>query len=156
MWNVAAIILITLVTYTKLCGKINIICYTSGFYKRIIESISVERCYNSWSIGLDEICKSQQHLFLWWLIINCHMAWKLLLWRIIKFLNIMATKSSVYHQKCFTFIHQWNHHDNVFFCVWEFQRIFWCFNIVRHNFQVWHWLFCFIWVNLNSKLLFAY
>lgn len=153
MRNIAAIVLIALITDAHLGSEVDIVWRATGLDERVIKLISIEGRDHCGAIWLDKTSEALKNLFLWWFIEDSNMTWEFLLRRVVKFFDFMAAESAVDNQEGLTFIHQWNHHDLILFGVWELQRILWCFDIIWQNFQVRHWFFRWVWLYVNDKLI---
>ncbi len=80
MGDVAAIILIALITDAQFSSKVYGIRGTAGLNERVVEKVAVECCDYCRFVGLDEIGESNQCLLLRWLVVDSHVAGKLFGW----------------------------------------------------------------------------
>ncbi len=106
MGDVAAIILVALITDAQLSSKVDGVSGTAGLNERVVEHVAVEGCDYCGFVGLDEIGKSNQCLLLGRLVVDSHVAGKLFGWGVVKLLHVVTAKTTVYYQERLPFVHQ--------------------------------------------------
>ena len=126
------------IVYTHFSHKFHVIHFTSCLDEGIIKPITIKTCYDSWLITLNKFYKFFEGLSFRLYIIHMNITSILgFTFRfILKIIDIMMTKISIDDEECLTLKHQWNHHDDIFLFLWEFERVLWCFDIISKNLQI--------------------